>query len=169
MAFYCGDCVTWINSEDANRYGEKYCDYDRKYRAKNQNIYGCRGFVWARRAIITKVCEILEIDPEELFSAFDEVKEEYLVLDNMDRLVEYNFVTPMICEYLDTADNKENIAKNLLEMYIIKAEAYVKMKKYQEAVLKYTEMVNMLTLLANINKENIHQERKMKQLIRVHK
>ena len=32
MAFVCSDCVTWIKSKDANRYGEKYCDYDQKYR-----------------------------------------------------------------------------------------------------------------------------------------
>lgn len=167
MAFYCSDCVTWVNSKDANRYGEKWCDYDRKYRSADQNIYGCRGFVWARRSIITKVCEILGIERPDLFDSFDEVKENYLVPENIDTLVDYNTVGPVIAERLESDPQKEMIANNLLNTFMIPAAAYVKTQKYEEAVKVYERMVNMLAVFYHATKENIQQENMFKQLIKV--
>lgn len=168
MAFYCSDCVTWVNSQDANRYGEKWCDYDRKYRKPDQPIYGCKGFVWARRSIITKVCEILGVDGANLFEAFDEVKEEYLVPDAIDKLIDYNTVGPVIAERLETDPCKEQVAKNLLDNFMVPAAAYSKMGNYEEATNIYARMVNLLAHIYQATKDNIEKEQRFNQLIKLH-
>ena len=165
MAFVCSDCVTWVNSRDANRYGEKWCDYDRKYRAADQNIYGCRGFVWARRSIITKVCEILGINGQEYFDSFDREKEIYLIPGRIDKLIDYNTVGPVISKRLDSDPNKEQIARNLLEHYIRPASELVKSEKNQEALSLYERMVKMLAVLYEATKENIMEENMYNNLI----
>ena len=98
MTYFCRDCFTWNDSKDVNRYGEKWCKYDKKYRSGDQKIYDCKGFVWIRRVIITKVCEILGINPSKYFMAFDETKEIYLVPDCIDKLIDYNTVGPVIAK-----------------------------------------------------------------------
>ena len=167
MAFYCSDCVTWINSQDANRYGEKWCTYDRVYRSADQPIYGCRGFVWARRSIITKVCEILGIERPDLFDNFDEVKENYLVPQNINALIDYNTVGPVIAERLETDPQREAVANNLLNNFMIPAAAQVKTENYQQAVDIYGQMVNMLAIFYHATKEEIKEQNMFKQLIKV--
>ena len=162
MAFVCGDCVTWITSDDANRYGEKWCDYDRKYRRKDQNIYGCRGFVWARRSIITKVCEILAIDPTKYFQAFDDTKEIYLIPSSIDQLIDYNTVGPVIASSMDNCKEKENLANNMLNGYIIPATELSIQGKHQEAVAIYE-----LAVIFNATKEKLEEKSFYNNLIKV--
>ena len=167
MAYYCSECVTWINSKDADRYGRKYCDYSRRYEEADQNIYGCRGFVWARRAIITKVCEILGINADEYFKAYDDTKELYLVPSLIDKLIDYNTVGPVIAKRMEDYPSKERLAVNMLNGYIIPAEANAKMGKYQEAVSIYERMVKVLAILFNATKEQIVEETFYDNLVRV--
>ena len=143
MAFYCSDCVTWVNSKNADRYGRKYCDYSRRYEEPDQKIYGCKGFVWAKRSIITKVCEILNIDPTRYFQAFDEAKEIIIVPSCIDKLIDYNTVGPIIAERLDNCPDKVQIAQNVLRTYIEPALAKCEAKDYQGAVEIYEKMVKV--------------------------
>lgn len=167
MAYYCSDCVTWINSRDANRYGEKWCDHDNKYRAADQNILGCPGFVWARRSIITKVCEILGINNSELFDCFDEVKENYLVPNHIEELCDYNLVGPMICERISNDPNKKAITKNILDCYIIPAAAYTKVGDYEKATSIYHTMVLTLAILYQVTKDDISDAERCNNLVKV--
>lgn len=168
MAFVCSDCVTWINSRDANRYGEKWCDYDRKYRSADQNIYGCRGFVWARRSIITKVCEILGIDPTKYFNAFDETKEIYLLPSCIDKLIDYNTVGPVVAERMDNCPQKEQLAENMLKGFINPAFECCEKKDYQGAVSIYEKMVKVLAVMFNATKEMIDESLFYDNLIKIH-
>lgn len=167
MAFVCGDCVTWITSDVANSYGEKWCDYDQKYRRKDQNIYGCRGFVWARRSIITKVCEILAIDPTKYFQAFDDTKEIYLIPSSIDQLIDYNTVGPVIASSMDNCKEKENLANNMLNGYIIPATELSIQGKHQEAVAIYERMVKVLAVIFNATKEKLEEKSFYNNLIKV--
>ena len=169
MAYYCGECVTWVNSKDGDRYGRKYCDYSGRYEESTQNIYGCRGFVWARRSILTKICEILGIDNSKLFNAFDEVKEEYLVSNKMNSFIDYNTIGPEIAISFDTLtdDTKKRLAINMLNGYIIPAESYVKMKKYDEAFSIYERMVKVLMGFFMVTKDSIEEKKFYNNLIRV--
>lgn len=155
MAFYCRDCVTWVNSRDANRYGEKWCDYDRKYRSPDQKIYDCKGFVWAKRSIITKVCEILNIDPTKYFKAFDDTKEIVLIPSCVDKLIDYNTIGPVIAEKMDENVNKEAMAKNILDSYIEPAYEKCLEEDYQGAVAIYEKMVKVLAIMFDLTKEKI--------------
>ena len=157
MAYYCGDCVTWINSEAGDRYGRKYCDYSGRYEEKNQNIYGCRGFVWARRSIITKVCEILECNPIVYFGAFDDTKEMYLVPSCIDKLIDYNTVGPMVASCMEEYPEKKRLAENMLNGYIIPASKKAIEGDYQEAVSIYERMVKVLALLFNVTKAQLEE------------
>ena len=167
MSFVCGDCVTWVNSKDANSYGEKWCDYDKKYRSANQKIYDCRGFVWAKRSIITKVCEILNIDPTGYFKAFDDTKEIYLIPSCVDELIDYNTVGPTIANKIGESENRENVAKNILNSYIKPAYEKCIQKDYQGAVSIYEKMVKVLAIMFNATKESIKESRMFDDLLNV--
>ena len=167
MAYYCGECVTWINSDDGDRYGRKYCSYSRRYEEADQNIYGCRGFVWARRAIITKVCEILGIDALEYFKAYDETKELYLVPSCIDKLIDYSTVGPVVAERMNNYPEKKQLALNMLNGYIIPAEANAKVGKFQEAVSIYERMVKVLAIIFHATKADIQANAFYDNLIKV--
>ena len=155
MAFYCSDCVTWVNSKDANRYGEKWCDYDQKYRSADQKIYDCRGFVWAKRSIITKVCEILNIDPTSYFKAFDDTKEIILIPSCVDKLIDYNTVGPVIAERIDQAEARIPLAQYILDSYIKPAYERCAEKDYQGAVNIYEKMVKTFAIMFKATKMEV--------------
>lgn len=158
MAFYCGDCVTWINSRDADRYGRKYCDFSKRYEEKDQKIYGCRGFVWAKRSIITKVCEILGTNPVKYFQAFDDTKEILVVPSCIDELIDYNTVGPVIANRIDQSEKRVQMAQNILDNYIEPAYKKCEEKDYQGAVSIYEKMVKVLAVLFNATKERIAED-----------
>ena len=157
MAFVCSDCVTWVNSKDADRYGRKYCSYSRRYEEPDQKIYGCRNFVWAKRSIITKICEVLNIDPTKYFNAFDDTKEIYLLPSCIDKLIDYNTVGPVIANRIDNSEHKEEIAKNILKTYIEPALEKCNEKDFQGAVSIYEHMVKVLAIMFNATKETLEE------------
>ena len=168
MAFYCSDCVTWVNSKDADRYGRKYCSYSRRYEEPDQKIYGCRGFVWAKRSIITKVCEVLNINPKKYFDVFDDTKEILIEEGAVDKLIDYNTVGPEIAQEIDNCVAKEQVAKNILKTYIEPAYEKCVQKDYQGAVEIYEKMVKVLAVMFNVTKETIFEERLFDNLVRIH-
>ena len=167
MTYYCEECSEWMRSNDVKmsyhngKYVEhRWCKYDRKYRAYDQETYGCRGFVYVRRAVLTKICEILNINPCELFNAFDEVKENYVMPNKPELLARYNNIATYIVNGLDNYPEKEYIAKTMLNSYIIDAEANIKLKNYEKAVSIYSEMVNVLhTIFDVINNKSLSKIR----------
>jgi len=171
MTYYCKECATWLQSKDVRRgYRndiERYCEYDRAWRSSEQNIYGCRGFEYVGRSIITKVCEILGIERADLFDNFDEIKENYLVPQKNELFIDYNIVGPVISERLENDPQKEAVAQNILNNFMIPAAAFVKTKKYQDAVMVYERMVRLLAIFYRATKENIQEENMFKKLIRV--
>ena len=161
MTYYCEDCAEWLASNDAKMMYHngrnvihRWCKYDRKYRACDQEVFRCGGFVYVRRAVLTKICEILNINPNKLFDAFDEVKDNYIIPNNPELLAKYNALASYIVNGLESHPNKENIAKMMLNSYIIDAEANIKMHNYDQAVHLYGEMVKVLHITFDIINEN---------------
>ena len=144
MAYYCGECIVWRGSSDENKYGERWCSYSRRYERSDQNTYGCRGFIYVGRAILTKVCEILQLDMQEWFAAFDEVKEAYIVPRHMDMLVDYCSVGPILAEKIETDIDRYSLANYLLEAFLIPARQMEKRGLVCEATEKYCEMIENL-------------------------
>ena len=160
MTYYCEDCAEWLASNDAKMMYHngrnvihRYCKYDRKYRACDQEVFRCGGFVYVRRAILTKICEILNINPSKLFNEFDEVKENYIIPNSPELLAIYNNVASSIANGLDNHPDKEIIAKTMLDSYIIDAEANIKMHNYERAIDLYSEMVKVLHITFDIINE----------------
>ena len=156
--FVCGDCATWINSKDADRYGRKYCSFSRRYEESDQSIYWlngrqCPGFAWARRAVLTKICEILNINPNKLFDAFDKARDNYVKPYEPELLNCYYSVAAYIINGLDTLQNKEELAKAMLNSYIIDAEANVIRGDYYKAVAIYSEMIRTLHIIFDVINE----------------
>ena len=125
MTYYCSECAVWLESNDAKMMYHngrdvihRYCKYDRKYRAHDQNVYNCSGFVYVRRAVLTKICEILNINSDELFKAFDDVKENYVINNMPDKMVKYNSVAHYIVNGLDNHPEKEKLAKVMLKQLV---------------------------------------------------
>ena len=176
MATFCKDCAVWNDSKKAEMQyhngrlvAHRYCDYDRKWRASDQNIRGtrgdCDGYVPYRRAVLTKMCEILNVDPTKLFIEFDETKDNYVTTCKPELLVAYNEVASYICEGLDNHPDKETIAKTMFDSYIVDAEANVRMGNYCRATELYSEMVRILHIMFDvINKRSLfHDITKIKQ------
>lgn len=141
MAYYCGECIVWRGSSDENRYGERWCSYSRRYERSDQNTYGCKGFLYAGRAILTKVCEILSLDTKEYFSAFDTVKENYIMPEKIDWLVTYCTVGPQIAEQIANDVNQKQIAQTIMDQYLQPALLLVHKKAYHQAAELYRQMV----------------------------
>ena len=161
MTYYCSECAVWLESNDAKMMYHngrdvvhRYCKYDRKYRAYDQNVYNCSGFVYVRRAVLTKICEILNINPSEMFNAFDDVKENYVINCVPEKMINYNSVAPYIVNSLDNYPKKEELAKMMLNSYIVDAEANVKIKNYEKAVSIYNEMIKVLHIIFDVINDN---------------
>lgn len=141
MAYYCGECAIWQGSSDVDRYGRRWCSYSQKYEESNQNIYGCRGFVYANRSIITAVCKILKIRPDEYFAAFDETREHYLVPCQREALFAYCGVGPAIAQKIENDADSHAIAEGILNDCLIPAKRLCQAGKYEEAFNMYRAMV----------------------------
>lgn len=144
MAYYCGECIVWRGSSDENRYGERWCSYSRRYERSDQNTYGCKGFLYAGRAVLTKVCETLGLDTQPWFAAFDRVKEAYLVPEQMGLLVRYCQAAPGLVAAIEADPQKESFAQQLMDRYLAPARELSENGNYQESVEVYTQMLNHL-------------------------
>ena len=165
MAYYCNECAVWLESNDAKmdyhngrEVVHRWCTYDRKYRAADQNVYNCGGFVYVRRVIITKVCEILGINNTSFFNSFDNVKECYLIEEDMNRMIDYNTIGPVIAERMDNDPDKEKMAAYILNNYIISAEAYAKIGNFIDAVNIYQRMIQILAFTYYVDTDNLKTE-----------
>ncbi|MBE5779727.1 MAG: hypothetical protein E7331_10420 [Clostridiales bacterium] len=144
MAYYCGECAVWLGSSDTNNYGERWCAYSRKYEKSDQQTYGCRGFVYVGRSIITKVCEMLKVDSEKYFTSFDEAKNNYVVAHQMPALMAYCQCGPQIATSLSAAADRQSLARQLMQDFIMPAHEYCVCQDYQSAFLHYQAMVHKL-------------------------
>lgn len=146
MAYYCGECVVWVGSSDSDRYGRRWCSYSRRYEESNQNTYGCRGFVYNGRTIITKVCDILNLPKGPWYEAFDAVKEAYVVDNHMEWLSSYCVLGPKIADALEKNDNRNQIAQNMLHEFLEPAKALWQKGMCSEAAERYKTMVLCLAV-----------------------
>ena len=144
MAYYCGECVVWVGSSDVDRYGRRWCSYSRRYEESNQNTYGCRGFVYNGRTVVTKVCEILHLSTEPWFEAFDAVKDAYVAPRHMDWLTSYCRIGPMIADALEKDENREQTAQKILCSYLEPAKNLWLEGRNGQAAVCYKNMISNL-------------------------
>jgi hypothetical protein len=64
-----------------------------------------------------------------------------------DLLVKYDALGPVIARVLSCLPNREEVAKNLYDVYIKGAVKYIKSGKYDDAIKLYSEMMNNLISL----------------------
>lgn len=144
MAYYCGECVVWVGSSDVDRYGRRWCSYSRRYEESNQNTYGCKGFVYNGRTVLTKVCEILDIPTDKWFEAFDDVKDAYVAPQYMEWLTSYCGLGPKIAKSLELDNQRQRVATQLMKNYIAPAYLLWRSGKQAQSALKYREMIEQL-------------------------
>ena len=151
MAYYCGECIVWRGSSDENKYGERWCSFSRRYERSDQNTYGCKGFLYVGRAVLTKVCEILQLDPTEWFAAFDTVKDTYLISSRMDMLVSYCSIGPILAEKLQLDNEKTAVATNLMKNFLLPAKNLSKNGYFLQAANTYRDMISFLKAKYQVN------------------
>lgn len=144
MAYYCGECAVWAGSSDVDRYGRRWCSYSRRYEESNQNTYGCRGFVYNGRTVLTKVCEILSISKDKWFEAFDSVKDAYVVPSHMAWLTNYCGIGPRIAKALGEDANRIDIAVKMMNDFIEPAYLLWQEGKNEASASKYRDMIMLL-------------------------
>ena len=144
MAYYCGECAVWAGSSDVDRYGRRWCSYSRRYEESNQNTYGCRGFVYNGRTVLTKVCEILDMPKEKWFKAFDSVKDSYVAPYHMEWLTNYCTLGPQIADALDTDFDRYSVSTEMMNSYIKPAYVLCQAGMKEASALKYRELIHYL-------------------------
>ena len=141
MPYYCGECAVWAGSDDIDRFNRRWCPISRRYEGANQNIYGCRGFVYNGRAIVTKVCGILKIPSAEWNEVFDNVKDAYVAPVHMEWLTSYCVLGPMIASAMERDPARESIALRLLNDYMLPARDLYRQGRMEDAARLYRNMV----------------------------
>ena len=144
MAYYCGECAIWAGSGDVDRYNRHWCPVSRRFEEANQNIYGCRGFVYNGRSIVTRVCEILDIPPAEWFDAFDAVKDAYVVPFHTEWLTSYCVHGPAIASAISRDPKHKSVAMKLLNDYMIPARDLYQQGQMEAAAHLFRYMVAYL-------------------------
>lgn len=141
MAYYCCECLIWQSSTDTNRYGERYCSYDRCYRKHDQNIYDCKGFIYVGRAVVTEICSVLNVRPCRFFSAFDAIKEKTVCDQGVGLLNAYCEHGPKLADMIHNAVNKNEIARLLMNDYVIPFAEKTEAGDYTGAINLYKKML----------------------------
>jgi len=144
MAYYCGECAVWAGSSDVDRYGRRWCSYSRRYEESNQNTYGCKGFIYNGRTVLTKVCEVLGCDTDKWFEAFDAVKDAYVAPQKMEWLTSYCKLGPEIAKGLENDEERQAVAAMVMDRYIKPAYRLWQDGSSEQSALKYREMVKDL-------------------------
>lgn len=151
MSTYCGECSVWIGSDDVDKYGRRWCAFSRKYEKSNQESTGCKGFSYSGRAVLTEVCRILQLQSDEWFESFDRVKENFIVKAHLDWLPSYSLIGPLIVKALHQDKNRESIADEMLQTYLLPARILEKGEDFEGATSKYREMIYSLCSRYDIN------------------
>lgn len=144
MPYQCHECLLWQKSESTDRHGRKWCEYSRKWEEYDQPTYGCRGFIWVERYILTRICTILHLPVEEWFAAFDDVKDHYVAKEHPEWIAKYQEIGPKLAAALDADPHKEDIAMAMLASYLKPAFFLYEENKYDEVAELYREMVQFL-------------------------
>lgn len=141
MAYYCGECAVWAGSSDEDRYGRRWCSYSQKYEESNQNTYGCKGFVYHGRTVLTKVCELLHLPKDMWFEAFDDVKDTYVATNHIEWLSCYCSLGPEISKALNLDKCAETNAKRIFQQYLVPAFSLWKDGNKEQSANLYRKMV----------------------------
>lgn len=158
---YCRECLK-MDLSDRNRYdnNEAYCTERRHY--YNINDRACSTYFEYdenRRStsstcyITTIVCNILKYDDNcDCLNTLRKFRNYMLTQPCLlSILYEYDVIGPIISKYIEEDKNKEQIANNLYNNYIKPTVTLIENKDYSLAINKYTDMVNILKKLYNID------------------
>ncbi len=144
MAYYCGECKVWLGSSDVDRYGRRWCSYSRKYEESNQQTYGCNGFVYVGRVVLTEICNVLQLPTCGFFAAFDEAKAHAIVPENLELLPTYGEIGSVIVDRMHQDNEREFIASQMMKNYIVPAVKQCEEQRWHDAVDTYRTMIHDL-------------------------
>ena len=170
----CGSC-SHLNPNDKASGGYKYwCSYQRAYYPLDDSVCShydydkSRDFDELYRQdnpsgcyITTIMCDILKYsDNDPRLNVLRRFRDEVLQKDKKyaNILWEYDVIGPMIAKSLK--EEKEEVAReiclNLYHKYLTYMITYIETNNYDKAVLKYTEMVNLLKNTYGLNNIDIN-------------
>ena len=144
-----GSYIDFSIVDDMIRFGGPY--NRRKESGSYSSSNGCY--------ITTIVTKLLGLgDDNELLNTLRVLRKDILQTNPKYKniLMEYDVIGPKIAEYIET--DKELYDINVLEKYIKYCASLVKQNKFDEAVAIYTNMVNMLKEIFNIENEIVNVE-----------
>lgn len=157
----CNECL-YMDLNDRNRYdnNEAYCT--KRYHYYPMSDRACeRYFVYDenRRSssscyLTTIVCNILNYpDNSDYLVTLRKFRDNYMRLkpNLLPILYEYDVIGPLLSKYISDDKNKNQVASNLLNNYIIPVTNLIKSNNYEQAINKYIEMVNKLKQLYNVD------------------
>lgn len=135
--FYCTKMRRYVKTNEPS------CNTYFKKRDKNRPLQSNRSNCYITTAVVNILgyednCQTLE-DLRHFRDNYMKKHEEYLPL-----LEEYDIVGPLISEKLEKDQNKEKIAKFILDIFIQEALDAIKDKEYKAAINTYENMTYFL-------------------------
>jgi len=156
MADHCGNCchLDWNNKEkyssrdkywckDKKRYVEPTdtsCDYFLKDRSKPND----GGYTPSGCYITTIIVDILGYEDNcEVLNVLRNFRDNVLKtnIKYLPLLFEYDIIGPIICEYIKSEKNNEQLCLGLLKHFLIPCVNLIKENKFEEAVEVYRNLV----------------------------
>lgn len=139
--YYCEKRNAFYEASDPNICYAYDFDIERDYDEleRKENLNSCY--------ITTILCLILKFDDNcEILNIMREFRSNVLQKDikYLSLLLEYDTIGPKIAEYLLEDENSLWIAKELLIHYIKPIIEYIQIKNFDNAVIMYTRMMNLL-------------------------
>ena len=116
---------------------------ERDYRALKNRWY-----------IVSAICKKLGLSDEyECVSLLQNFRVNVLEKDDKynEVLEEYDIVGPFIAQMLLTDEDSKELCERLLQVYLVKVLDLIKTEKYDEALNRYVEMVNLLRTIYQVD------------------
>ena len=165
MIDYCSQC-TYLNIDGEKNYGKYWCDNLKEWRYANSDIcrYYCdaysrssstaqKAFDYSKQSqqssgcMITTINNILSMDDNNIYlNNMRFLRDNYLQKNEkgIELLIKYDEIGPQISKCISEDSGKFNIAYTLFNNYIVPITLNIMDKKYDEAIVQYTEMTSKL-------------------------
>lgn len=163
----CGSCQYMNTNDYVSHKDHCYCTYRRQY--FNLTESKCSYYRYdaykdyydlnRRWYIVSAICKKLGLSDEyECVSLLQNFRVNVLEKDDKynEVLEEYDIVGPFIANKLLKDDDSKELCERLLQVYLVKVLDLIKEEKYDEALNRYVEMVNLLRTIYQV--DEIKQE-----------
>ncbi len=151
------ECIYFCENKYSSDLEIKYRSEREKKDAINNSIKSRNGGCY----ITTIIVDTLNLgDNNYSLNIIRNFRNNYLQKDNKYKilLLDYDLLGPIIANSIRNDKNKLNVCQNMYNLYIIAITNDIENNKYDDAIIKYVNMTEILRLYYSINNIDINNE-----------